>query len=156
MQVDFIYTYIYILVKWKYKWTIEIAKGRLRFKKYCLKISLKSHMPQMSSSGKVAPIFACVVWDTLNGPISGVWIHRKPVPSGHSGKECPIGLQKNCFLQPPAAQSALCVLPTTVFRSSLLAPWWRTHLPMQEMRVKSLGRDDPLEKEMASLSSIPA
>ena len=27
---------------------------------------------------------------------------------------------------------------------------------MQEMRVWSLGRDDPLEKEMATHSSIPA
>ena len=75
-----------------------------------------------------------------------VRIHRKSVPSGHSGKECPVGLQnqdlqKNCFLQPPAAQSALCVLPTTVFRSSLLAQWWITHLPMQEMsEIPGSGR----------------
>ena len=32
----------------------------------------------------------------------------------------------------------------------------RTRLPVQEMRVGSLGCKDPLEKEMASHSSIPA
>ena len=41
--------------------------------------------------------------------------------SGHSGKECPAGLQnqdlqKNRFLQLLAAQSALRILTTTVFR----------------------------------------
>ena len=69
----------------------------------------------------MAPIFSRVVQNTLDGPTSGVWIHRKSVLSGHSGKECPTGLQnqdlhKNHFLQLPAAQSALCILTTTVFR----------------------------------------
>ena len=32
----------------------------------------------------------------------------------------------------------------------------RTHLPMQETQVQSLGQEDPLEKEMATHSSIPA
>ena len=32
----------------------------------------------------------------------------------------------------------------------------RTHLPMQEMQVRSLGLEDPLEKEMATYSSILA
>ena len=30
------------------------------------------------------------------------------------------------------------------------------HLPMQEMWVQSLGQEAPLEKEMATHSSIPA
>ena len=30
-----------------------------------------------------------------------------------------------------------------------MAQWDRTHLPMQEMWVQSLGREDPLEKGMA-------
>ena len=33
--------------------------------------------------------------------------------------------------------------------------WWRIHLPMQEMQesqVRSLGQEDPLEKEMATHS----
>ena len=37
--------------------------------------------------------------------------------------------------------------------------WLRTHLPMQEMlemKVQSLGWEDPLEKEMATHSSILA
>ena len=32
----------------------------------------------------------------------------------------------------------------------------RIHLPMQEMKVCSLGQEDPLEKEMAAHSSILA
>ena len=34
--------------------------------------------------------------------------------------------------------------------------WYRIHLPMQETRVQSLGWEDPLEKEMATHSSILA
>ena len=37
-----------------------------------------------------------------------------------------------------------------------MAQWQRIHLPMQEMRVQSLGREDPLKKEMAAHSSILA
>ena len=33
---------------------------------------------------------------------------------------------------------------------------WRIYLPMQEMQVQSLGQEDPLEKEMATHSSILA
>ena len=32
----------------------------------------------------------------------------------------------------------------------------KTHLPRQETRVRSLGREDPLEEEMATDSSILA
>ena len=41
-----------------------------------------------------------------------------------------------------------------------MAQWERTHLPMQEnlqeMQVQSLGQEDPLEKEMATHSSVLA
>ena len=40
-----------------------------------------------------------------------------------------------------------------------MTQWERTHLPMQEtreMQVPPLSRADPLEKEMATHSSIPA
>ena len=43
--------------------------------------------------------------------------------------------------------------------SSLVAQWKRIHLPMQEtqeVRVRSLGQEDPLEEEMATHSSIIA
>ena len=33
---------------------------------------------------------------------------------------------------------------------SPMAQWWRSHLPMQETGVQSLGREDLLEKEMAT------
>ena len=37
-----------------------------------------------------------------------------------------------------------------------MAQWERIHMPMQEMQVRSLGQEDPLEKEMATLSSFLA
>ena len=36
----------------------------------------------------------------------------------------------------------------------MVAQWSRICLPMQEMRVQSLGREDPLEREMATHASI--
>ena len=38
----------------------------------------------------------------------------------------------------------------------MMAQQQRTHLPMQETWVQSLGQKDPLEKEMATHSSILA
>ena len=40
------------------------------------------------------------------------------------------------------------------FGASLVAQWWRIHLPMQEVQVWSLDLEDPLEEEMATHSSI--
>ena len=37
-----------------------------------------------------------------------------------------------------------------------VAQRWRTHLPVQETRVPSLGREDPLEEGMATHSSLLA
>ena len=37
-----------------------------------------------------------------------------------------------------------------------MAQWQRICLPVQEPQVPSLGREDPLEKEMATHSSILA
>ena len=41
-------------------------------------------------------------------------------------------------------------------RVSQVAQWLRILLPMQETRVRSLGQEDPLEKEMATYPSILA
>ena len=38
----------------------------------------------------------------------------------------------------------------------MVAQWYRNHLPMQETRVQSLGREDSCEKETAIHSSILA
>ena len=37
-----------------------------------------------------------------------------------------------------------------------MAQWSKIHLPMQETQVESLGQKDPLEKKMATHSSILA
>ena len=44
----------------------------------------------------------------------------------------------------------------TFFWGSLIARWQRIHLPMQETRIWSTGREDPLEKEMATHASVLA
>ena len=46
-----------------------------------------------------------------------------------------------------------------VMGASLVAQWWRICSPMQEtqeMQVRSLGQEDPLEEEMETHSSILA
>jgi len=40
--------------------------------------------------------------------------------------------------------------------TSLGVQWMRVHLPMQQTWVRSLGPEDPLEKEMATHSGILA
>ena len=40
--------------------------------------------------------------------------------------------------------------------ASLVVQWERIRLPVQEMRVQSLGQEDPLEEEMATHCSILA
>jgi len=40
--------------------------------------------------------------------------------------------------------------------ASQVAQWYRNHLPMQEMQVRSLGQEDPLEEGMATHSCILA
>ena len=40
--------------------------------------------------------------------------------------------------------------------ASPVAQWKRIHLPMQEMQVRSLGQEDPLEEETGTHSSILA
>ena len=43
-----------------------------------------------------------------------------------------------------------------LFWASQEAQWLRVHLPMQGTRVRSLGREDLLEDEMATHSNILA
>ena len=45
-------------------------------------------------------------------------------------------------------------LPSTSYRTSLLAQQSRIHLPMQKTWVWSLGQEDPMEKEVAIHPSI--
>ena len=43
-----------------------------------------------------------------------------------------------------------------ILRASLVAQWLTVRLPIQETQAPSLGREDPVEKEMATRSSILA
>ena len=45
---------------------------------------------------------------------------------------------------------------TTIHRASLVAQRYGIYLPMQETQVPSLGRKDPLKKEMTTYPSIVA
>ena len=63
----------------------------------------------------------------------------------------------SCF--PDSTGSVIFVLTSTHFRASQVVQWLRIRLPMQEtqeMWVLSLDREDPLEKGMATASSILA
>ena len=44
----------------------------------------------------------------------------------------------------------------SLYRAFLAAQWPRSHLPVEETWVQCLGWEDPLEEEMATLSSILA
>ena len=46
--------------------------------------------------------------------------------------------------------------PSAFMGASLVAQWSRIHLPMQDSQFRSLSQEDPLEKEMATHSSILA
>ena len=48
------------------------------------------------------------------------------------------------------------MLRVSTIGASCVAQWKRIHLPVQEMQVWSLGREDPLEEKMATHSSILA
>ena len=48
------------------------------------------------------------------------------------------------------------MIPYSYLRSSLVAQWSRICQPIQKTWVQSLDREDPLEKEMATHSSILA
>ena len=41
-----------------------------------------------------------------------------------------------------------------LLRASLMALWQRICLPMKETQIQSLGQEDPLKKERATLSTI--
>ena len=45
---------------------------------------------------------------------------------------------------------------STIIRASLVAQMVKNLPAMQEIQVRSLGQEDPLEKEMVTHSSIPA
>ena len=48
----------------------------------------------------------------------------------------------------------LSSISSQVSGASLVAQWYRIYLPMQETWFRSLGQENPLEKEMATHSSI--
>ena len=98
------------------------------------------------------------------------WRH----PSGYFLCSCP---NWNLLLSRPAAQLGSCNSPLVsswalpllcwipaflnlMSTSSIMMelPWWLSgkEVPMQKMQVQSLGWEDPLEKEMATHSSILA
>ena len=52
--------------------------------------------------------------------------------------------------------SSLFHTPSPVAWASQEAQWQRIHLPIQETQVRSLGQEDPLEKGIATHSSVLA
>ena len=64
---------------------------------------------------------------------------------------CPLELCKG-----DSAANVYLVAVKGIKRAFHVAQWWRIHLPVQEMRVPSLGWEDPLEEGMPTHSSILA
>ena len=92
-----------------------------------------------------------ISWTEETGRVAQSWTQLKPL-SIHTCTHAQINSLK----------SVLClsfllnqVQPMTL-GALLMAQWWRIHLPMQEMRIQSPGREDPLEKEMATHFNILA
>ena len=64
-------------------------------------------------------------------------------------------LSRACYIWPLTISHTFCIsIFCFVHWASQVAPWLRISLPIQEMWVLSLGWEDPLEKEMATHSSI--
>ena len=64
--------------------------------------------------------------------------------------------QRESLLPKEASKIVLCIIKIILkglMMASLVAQWKRICLPMQETQVRSLGQEDPLEKEMAIHSS---
>ena len=66
-----------------------------------------------------------------------------------------LGLRET-FLAEEVSRVGITVCPSMQFRASLVAQMVKNPPAMQETQVPSLGREDPLEKEMATHSSILA
>ena len=59
-------------------------------------------------------------------------------------------------LEPARTSPAACCLASSLPAASLVAQTVKRQPVMQETQVRSLGQEDPLEKEMATHSSILA
>ena len=77
------------------------------------------------------------LWPSLCHPVDGS--HQAPLSIGFSRQEI---------------YTYIYIHTYTYTWASLVAQGWRIHMPMQETQVRSLGREDPLEKRMATHSSI--
>ena len=66
-----------------------------------------------------------------------------------------LGLRET-FLAEEVSRVGITVCPSMQFRASLVAQMVKNPPAMQETQIPSLGREDPLEKEMATHSSILA
>ena len=72
--------------------------------------------------------------------------------------ECRLYSESAAALSPrpsPKRSSRTHFLLST-YRASQVVPWSRIRLPMWETWLQSLGQEDPLEKEMATHSSVLA
>ena len=95
--------------------------------------------------------------DTPSGPWWGWWLPSR-APGWVIG--CQI-LWSYYWVQPghqndQEKKNEQRFIATTHGASQVVLVVKKIHLPMQEMWIRSLGREDPLEKEVATHSSIPA
>ena len=97
----------------------------------------------------------------LCGPFLSQRIATSLLPAGWNSNSCNLDVVPGrCAPTAPACGHGPATnFPASYFtytKTSLVTQRWRIRLPVQETEVWSLGREDPLEKEMVTHSSILA
>ena len=109
-----------------------------------------------SSSWNVLPSLTCMELISLggaNGTFSGSSFLYKILKIVSQHLLCHFSIESH-RLWSIVESSVYFVYGYCSHKASPVAQWWRIRLPVQEPQVQSLGQEDPLEKEMATPSSI--
>ena len=114
---------------------------------YHLKTQLRLEHPKWLTHVWLLVLAEVLVQSTLD--IISIWLGILSMASGRVPEVWEGGSCKACKIQPWNWHTALGV-------TSLVAQIVRNLPAMQETQVQSLGQEDPLEKEMATHSSILA
>ena len=136
------------------------------WKKNTIRIT-QSQLPSISNS-KRSVFLPLSLRNSLSPPLE-----PRALPGGSQDPPCPWGLYRG-VVPGCAPESSICCVtldnlpdfsepdflpPENKIRASPMAQWVKNPPAMQETQetwVRSLGREDPLEKEVATHSSIPA
>ena len=94
-------------------------------------------------------------WKGKVKSLSRVWLLVTPWTAAYQAP-LSMGFPRQEYWSGVPWPSLLVIMSSVKIRVSQLPQRWRTHLPMQDTWVQSLGGEDPLEKRIAIHSSILA